>query len=101
MQEIFYEESVALHDEKPAKRRYTLFTVTAVLCIVFAVISFFYSDDGNSGGGTVYSVLYHMGNNVCGDGRLRSISLYKKALFLSELRLYVCFGRIADLQSSA
>lgn len=41
MQEIFYEESIALHDEKPAKRRYTLFTVTAVLCIVFAVISFF------------------------------------------------------------
>lgn len=40
MQEIFYEESVALHDEKPAKRRYTIFTVTGVLCIIFAVAAF-------------------------------------------------------------
>ena len=40
MQEVFYEESVAMHDEKPAKRRYTVFTVTAVLCIVFAAFSF-------------------------------------------------------------
>ena len=40
MQEIFYEESVALHNEKPAKRRYTVFTVTAVFCILFAIISF-------------------------------------------------------------
>lgn len=40
MQEVFYEESVAMHDEKPAKRRYTVFTVTAVLCIVFAFFSF-------------------------------------------------------------
>lgn len=40
MQEVFYEESVAMHDEKPAKRRYTIFTVTAVLCVIFAVISF-------------------------------------------------------------
>lgn len=40
MQEVFYEESVAMHNEKPAKRRFTVFTVTAVLCIVFAFISF-------------------------------------------------------------
>ena len=40
MQEVFYEESVALHNEKPAKRRYTVFTVTAVLCIAFAAFSF-------------------------------------------------------------
>ena len=39
MQEIFYEESVALHNEKPAKRRYTVFTVTAVLCFIVAFIS--------------------------------------------------------------
>ncbi len=41
MQEIFYEESVSLHNEKPAKRRYILFTVVAVLCVLFAVLMFF------------------------------------------------------------
>lgn len=39
MQEIFYEESVALHNEKPAKRRYTVFTVTAILCFIFAAFA--------------------------------------------------------------
>lgn len=39
MQEIFYEESVALHNEKPAKRRYTIFTVTAILCFIFAAFA--------------------------------------------------------------
>lgn len=39
MQEVFYEESVAMHNEKPAKVRYTVFTITAILCIIFAIIS--------------------------------------------------------------
>ena len=40
MQEVFYEESVGMRDEKPAKRRYTIFTVSGVLCIIFAIFSF-------------------------------------------------------------
>ena len=36
MQEVFYEESVSLHNEKPAKFRYTLFTVFGILCFVSA-----------------------------------------------------------------
>ena len=40
MQEVFYEESVTMHNEKPAKRRYTIFTVTAVLCFILAFVSF-------------------------------------------------------------
>ncbi len=39
MQEVFYEESVSMHDERPAKRRYTVFTVFTVLCIIFALFS--------------------------------------------------------------
>lgn len=41
MQEVFYEESASLHNEKPAKRRYILFTVVGVFCILSAVFSFF------------------------------------------------------------
>ncbi len=40
MQEVFYEESVTMHNEKPAKRRYTIFSVTAVLCFILAFVSF-------------------------------------------------------------
>lgn len=39
MQEVFYEESVSLHNEKSAKFRYTLFTVFGVLCFVSAVFA--------------------------------------------------------------
>ena len=41
MQEVFYEESASLHNEKPAKRRYILFTVVGICCILSAVFSFF------------------------------------------------------------
>lgn len=37
MQEIFYEESVSQHDRGPARRRYILFTVFGILCIIMAV----------------------------------------------------------------
>ena len=41
MQEVFYEESASLHNEKPAQRRYILFTVVGICCILSAVFSFF------------------------------------------------------------
>ena len=41
MQEIFYEESVNMNNEKPAKRAYTIFTVVAVICVVFCLFSLF------------------------------------------------------------
>ena len=39
MQEIFYEESATLHNEKPAKVRYNIFTVVGVICIISAVFA--------------------------------------------------------------
>lgn len=39
MQEVFYEESVSIHNEKSAKFRYTLFTVFGWLCIVSMLFS--------------------------------------------------------------
>ena len=42
MQEIFYEESVSMHVLKPAKIRYTLFTVSGILCVLFAVFAVLY-----------------------------------------------------------
>lgn len=39
MQEVFYEESANLHNEKPAKTRYTIFTIVGVICIISAVFS--------------------------------------------------------------
>ena len=39
MQEVFYEESAALHNEKPAKIRYTIFTVVGVVCIISAIFA--------------------------------------------------------------
>ena len=41
MQEVFYEESVAIHNPKPAKARYTMFTVFGWLCIISAVFAVF------------------------------------------------------------
>mgnify|MGYP005778578281 CR=1 FL=1 len=40
MQEVFYEESIGMHDEGPAKRRFRMFTITGVLCIIFAIFAF-------------------------------------------------------------
>lgn len=42
MQEIFYEESVSMHVPKPAKIRYITFTVSGILCILFAVFAVVY-----------------------------------------------------------
>lgn len=39
MQEVFYEESVSIYNEKSAKFRYTLFTVFGWLCIVSMLFS--------------------------------------------------------------
>lgn len=42
MQEIFYEESVSMHVLKPTKIRYTLFTVSGILCVLFAAFAVLY-----------------------------------------------------------
>ena len=41
MQDIFYEESVSMRDDRPAKRMYIVFTVLGALCIVFALFALF------------------------------------------------------------
>ena len=41
MQDIFYEESVSLRNERPAKRMFVVFTVFGALSIVFAVTALF------------------------------------------------------------
>lgn len=41
MQEVFYEESVDTHNDKKAKRRYTVFTVFMVLSFIGSVFGFF------------------------------------------------------------
>ena len=39
MQEVFYEESASLLNEKPAKFRYNLLTIVGVICILSAVLA--------------------------------------------------------------
>lgn len=41
MQEIFYEETTALVDEKKAKRRYNVYRVTSIVSYVIAALLFF------------------------------------------------------------
>ena len=41
MKEVFYEESVEMHNQKSAKPKFMIFTVCGVASAVFAVFSFF------------------------------------------------------------